>query len=111
MLTCLSLLPLLIHPCMRVQVLTNGRFRSVRHRVMVSSARPRVSVDFFGGPPPRERLAPLPGLVDRDGGRRRYRDFTWREYKTSAYRTRLADNRLARFEFEFDTTPPAAATS
>jgi len=96
---------------MRVQVLTNGRFRSVRHLVMVSSARPRVSVVFFGGPPPRERLAPLPGLVDRDGGRRRYRDFTWREYKTSAYRTRLADNRLAHFEFEFDTTPPAAATS
>nr|AGT17344.1 gibberellin 2-beta-dioxygenase [Saccharum hybrid cultivar R570] len=81
-----------------LQVLTNGRFRSVRHRVMVSSARPRVSVIFFGGPPPRERLAPLPGLVDREGGRRRYREFTWREYKTSAYRTKLADNRLCYFE-------------
>ncbi|CAN6335984.1 unnamed protein product [Urochloa humidicola] len=81
-----------------LQVLTNGRFRSVRHRVMVSSARPRVSVIFFGGPPPRERLAPLPGLVDREGGRRRYREFTWREYKTSAYRTKLADNRLGYFE-------------
>ncbi|PUZ63554.1 hypothetical protein GQ55_3G076900 [Panicum hallii var. hallii] len=92
-----------------LQVLTNGRFRSVRHRVMVSSARPRVSVIFFGGPPPRERLAPLPGLLDREGGRRRYRDFTWREYKTSAYRTKLADNRLGRFEF--DTTPAAAAAA
>ncbi|KAJ1262121.1 hypothetical protein BS78_09G083100 [Paspalum vaginatum] len=81
-----------------MQVLTNGRFRSVRHRVVVSSARPRVSVIFFGGPPPRERLAPLPGLVDREGGRRRYREFTWREYKTSAYRTKLADNRLCYFE-------------
>jgi gibberellin 2beta-dioxygenase len=81
-----------------MQVLTNGRFRSVRHRVMVSSARPRVSVIFFGGPPPRERLAPLPGLVDREGGRRRYREFTWREYKNSAYRTKLADNRLCSFE-------------
>lgn len=81
-----------------LQVLTNGRFRSVRHRVMVSSARPRVSVIFFGGPPPRERLAPLPGLVDREGGRRRYREFTWREYKNSAYRTKLADNRLCSFE-------------
>jgi gibberellin 2-oxidase len=76
---------------------------------MVSSARPRVSVIFFGGPPPRERLAPLPGLLDREGGRRRYRDFTWREYKTSAYRTKLADNRLGRFEF--DTTPAAAAAA
>ncbi|CAN6331032.1 unnamed protein product [Urochloa humidicola] len=91
-----------------LQVLTNGRFRSVRHRVMVSSARPRVSVIFFGGPPPRERLAPLPGLVDREGGRRRYREFTWREYKTSAYRTKLADNRLGYFE---TAAPAAAATS
>nr|CAB3459847.1 unnamed protein product [Digitaria exilis] len=88
-----------------LQALTNGRVRSVRHRVMVSSARPRVSVVFFAGPPLRERLAPLPGLVDREGGRRRYRDFTWREYKTSAFRTKLAENRLGYFE----TT--AAATS
>ncbi|KAG8067476.1 hypothetical protein GUJ93_ZPchr0005g14548 [Zizania palustris] len=81
-----------------LQVLTNGRFRSVRHRVMVSSLRPRVSVIFFGGPPPQERLAPLPSLVAEDGGRRRYRDFTWREYKSWAYRTKLAENRLCHFE-------------
>uniref|UniRef100_A0A0E0PIV8 Fe2OG dioxygenase domain-containing protein n=1 Tax=Oryza rufipogon TaxID=4529 RepID=A0A0E0PIV8_ORYRU len=85
-----------------LQVLTNGRFRSVRHRVMVSSPRPRVSVIFFAGPPPRERLAPLPWLVAEDGGRRRYREFTWREYKASAYRTKLAENRLCHFETEAD---------
>jgi len=80
-----------------LQVLTNGRFRSVRHRVMVNSARPRVSAIFFGGPPPRERLAPLPELVG-EGGRRWYREFTWREYKTSAYKTKLSENRLCYFE-------------
>jgi gibberellin 2-oxidase len=80
-----------------LQVLTNGRFRSVRHRVMVNSVRSRVSVIFFGGPPPRETLAPLPELVG-EGGRRRYREFTWREYKASAYRTKLAENRLCHFE-------------
>ncbi|CAM0957389.1 unnamed protein product [Alopecurus aequalis] len=80
-----------------LQVLTNGRFRSVRHRVMVNSVRSRVSVIFFGGPPPWERLAPLPQLVG-EGGRSRYREFTWREYKASAYRTKLAENRLCHFE-------------
>ncbi|VAH03313.1 gibberellin 2-beta-dioxygenase 3-like [Triticum dicoccoides] len=80
-----------------LQVLTNGRFRSVRHRVMVNSVRPRVSVIFFGGPSPRETLAPLPQLVG-EGGRSRYREFTWREYKASAYRTKLAANRLCHFE-------------
>uniref|UniRef100_A0A0D9WDT9 Fe2OG dioxygenase domain-containing protein n=1 Tax=Leersia perrieri TaxID=77586 RepID=A0A0D9WDT9_9ORYZ len=85
-----------------LQVLTNGRFRSVRHRVMVSSPRPRVSVIFFAGPPPQERLVPLPWLVAEDGGHRRYREFTWREYKASADRTKLAENRLCHFETEDD---------
>lgn len=83
--------------CVRVQVLTNGRFRSVRHRVVVNSERSRVSMIFFGGPPPGERLAPLPPLLG-DGGRSRYREFTWKEYMSSNYRGRLADDRLCRFE-------------
>ncbi|KAL6838659.1 hypothetical protein ACP4OV_031373 [Aristida adscensionis] len=80
-----------------LQVLTNGRFRSVRHRVVVNSERPRVSMVFFGGPPPGERLAPLPQLLG-DGGRSRYREFTWAEFKTTGCRTRLAEDRLSRFE-------------
>jgi gibberellin 2beta-dioxygenase len=80
-----------------MQVLTNGRFRSVRHRVVVNSEKSRVSMVFFGGPPPGERLGPLPQLLG-DGGRSRYRDFTWSEFKTSGCRTRLAEDRLSRFE-------------
>ncbi|KAK8452665.1 hypothetical protein SEVIR_5G146000v4 [Setaria viridis] len=80
-----------------LQVLTNGRFRSVRHRVVVNSERSRVSMIFFGGPPPGERLAPLPQLLG-DGGRSRYLEFTWREFKTSGCRGRLAEDRLSRFE-------------
>ncbi|XP_062190121.1 gibberellin 2-beta-dioxygenase 3-like [Phragmites australis] len=80
-----------------LQVLTNGRFRSVRHRVLVNSERSRVSMIFFGGPPPGEKLAPLPQLLG-GGGRSRYRDFTWREFKSSGCRTRLAEDRLSPFE-------------
>ncbi|CAO2161527.1 unnamed protein product [Urochloa humidicola] len=80
-----------------LQVLTNGRFRSVRHRVVVNSERSRVSMIFFGGPPLGERLAPLPELLG-DGGRSRYREFTWAEFKSSGCRTRLAEDRLSPFE-------------
>ncbi|CAO2205187.1 unnamed protein product [Urochloa humidicola] len=80
-----------------LQVLTNGRFRSVRHRVVVNSERSRVSMIFFGGPPLGERLAPLPELLG-DGGRSRYRQFTWAEFKNSGCRTRLAEDRLSPFE-------------
>ncbi|MQL71700.1 hypothetical protein Taro_004026 [Colocasia esculenta] len=80
-----------------MQVLTNGRFRSVRHRVLANTSKPRFSMIYFGGPPPRERLAPIPGLMG-EGEESLYREFTWSEYKKAAYTTRLADNRLGQFE-------------
>jgi gibberellin 2-oxidase len=84
------------------QVLTNGRLKSVRHRVVAGSGlKSRVSMIYFGGPPLAQRIAPLPQLL---AGLPLYREFTWGEYKKAAYRSRLGDNRLAPFE-----EPPVAA--
>ncbi|XP_019198197.1 PREDICTED: gibberellin 2-beta-dioxygenase [Ipomoea nil] len=80
-----------------LQVLTNGRFRSVRHRVLADSLKGRVSMIYFGGPPLSEKIAPLPCLME-EGEESLYREFTWSEYKKSAYKTRLGDNRLGIFE-------------
>ncbi|XP_042419206.1 gibberellin 2-beta-dioxygenase 1-like [Zingiber officinale] len=80
-----------------LQVLTNGRFRSVRHRVLTKGLKSRVSMIYFGGPPPGERLAPLPLLV-AEGEQSQYREFTWHEYKSCAYKTVLADSRLDQFQ-------------
>ncbi|KAJ8638961.1 hypothetical protein MRB53_015655 [Persea americana] len=78
------------------QVLTNGRFSRVRHRVMASSTKPRVSMIYFGAPALRERIAPLPMLLE-GGEKSLYKEFTWYEYKNYAYRTILADDRLRQF--------------
>ncbi|KAG1335237.1 gibberellin 2-beta-dioxygenase 3 [Cocos nucifera] len=80
-----------------LQVLTNGRFRSVKHRVLANGLKSRVSMIYFGGPTSGEKLAPLPLLMG-EGEQSLYREFTWWEYKSSAYRTRLADNRLGQFK-------------
>ncbi|PKU86168.1 gibberellin 2-beta-dioxygenase 1 [Dendrobium catenatum] len=80
-----------------LQVLTNGRFRSVKHRVLANSVQSRLSMIFFGGPPLKERVAPLPLLME-EGEESLYREFTWCEYKTTAYKTKLVDNRLGLFE-------------
>ena len=81
------------------QVLTNGRFRSVKHRVVAPDAgkQSRMSVIYFGGPAATQRIAPLPELM-RDGEQSLYQDFTWGEYKKAAYKTRLGDHRLGPFE-------------
>lgn len=82
-----------------LQVLTNGRLKSVRHRVVAGSGRKsRVSMIYFGGPPVAQRIAPLPQLLQAEGQLPIYREFTWGEYKKAAYRSRLGDNRLAPFQ-------------
>ncbi|KAK4786861.1 hypothetical protein SAY86_010694 [Trapa natans] len=82
-----------------LQVMTNGRFRSVRHRVLLANNnwRPRVSMIYFGGPPLSEKIIPLPSLV-KGKEESLYEEFTWFEYKSSAYSSRLSDNRLELFQ-------------
>ncbi|TVU20313.1 hypothetical protein EJB05_36518, partial [Eragrostis curvula] len=81
-----------------LQVLTNGRFRSVKHRVVAPEGmQSRLSFIYFGGPAPSQRIAPLPEVM-REGEQSLYRAFTWGEYKSAAYKTRLADHRLGPFE-------------
>ncbi|CAJ1957864.1 unnamed protein product [Sphenostylis stenocarpa] len=79
-----------------LQVMTNGRFRSVRHRVLANGFKARLSMIYFGGPPLSEKIAPLPSLMK--GKESLYNEFTWFEYKNSTYGSRLADNRLGHFE-------------
>uniref|UniRef100_A0A5B7CCY8 gibberellin 2beta-dioxygenase n=1 Tax=Davidia involucrata TaxID=16924 RepID=A0A5B7CCY8_DAVIN len=80
-----------------LQVMTNGRFKSVRHRVLADSLKSRVSMIYFGGPVLSEKIAPLSSLME-EGEESLYKEFTWCEYKKSAYKTRLGDNRLGLFE-------------
>lgn len=78
--------------------MTNGRFKSVRHRVLANSSKSRVSMIYFGGPPLSEKIAPLPSLLNEGNKQSLYKEFTWFEYKKSAFNSRLADNRLCLFE-------------
>ncbi|XVE88379.1 hypothetical protein DITRI_Ditri19aG0065200 [Diplodiscus trichospermus] len=80
-----------------LQVMTNGRLRSVKHRVLAGSMKSRVSMIYFGGPPLSEKITPLASLL-AEGEESLYKEFTWWEYKTSAYKSRLADYRLGLFE-------------
>ncbi|XP_047306758.1 gibberellin 2-beta-dioxygenase 1-like [Impatiens glandulifera] len=79
------------------QVMTNGRFKSVKHRVVADNRKSRVSMIYFGGPPLSEKIAPLPSLM-KGSEDSLYKEFTWFEYKKSAYTSRLSDNRLCLFE-------------
>ncbi|KAL9687498.1 hypothetical protein QQ045_031901 [Rhodiola kirilowii] len=80
-----------------LQVLTNGRFKSVKHRVLADSRDSRLSMIYFAGPALSENIAPICSLMD-EGEESLYKEFTWYEYKMSAFKSKLADNRLRNFE-------------
>ncbi|ESW30919.1 hypothetical protein PHAVU_002G193300 [Phaseolus vulgaris] len=86
-----------------LQVMTNGRFRSVKHRVLADSSLSRLSMIYFGGPCLDEKIGPLPSLVSREE-ENLYRELTWREYKNAAYKTRLSDDRITLFQKSADHT-------
>ncbi|KAF2614410.1 hypothetical protein F2Q70_00012740 [Brassica cretica] len=77
--------------------MTNGRFKSVKHRVLADTRRSRVSMIYFGGPPLSQKIAPLPCLVPKQEDWL-YKEFTWSQYKSSAYKSKLGDYRLGLFE-------------
>ena len=79
------------------QVMTNGRFKSIKHRVVANSKKSRMSMIYFGGPPLNEKITPLASLLERDE-ESLYKEFTWFEYKKSALNFPLSHDRLGFFE-------------
>lgn len=72
----------------------------MKHRVLSNSIKSRLSMIYFGGPPLDEKIVPLSSLME-EGEESLYKEFTWHEYKKSAYMTRLDADRLGLYEKEY----------
>ncbi|KAH0457692.1 hypothetical protein IEQ34_013007 [Dendrobium chrysotoxum] len=78
-------------------ILSNGRFKNVRHRAVVSRADHRISAAYFIGPPAHIKVGSISKLVDMRLGPI-YRPVTWPEYL--GIRTRLFDKALDSVKFQ-----------
>lgn len=76
--------------------MTNGRFKSVKHKVISQNWNQRLSMIYFGGPPLSAKIAPISSLM-KDEEENPYKEFTWDEYRTSLANTRLDFDRLSAF--------------
>nr|QIH55609.1 gibberellin 13-oxidase [Tripterygium wilfordii] len=63
-----------------LEVLSNGRYPSALHRVMVNQALPRISVAYYIGVGPDLELSPPDEVLEYTGGIKRYRSMPAGEY-------------------------------
>ncbi|KAM3713980.1 hypothetical protein ACJW30_01G299300 [Castanea mollissima] len=62
-----------------MHVLSNGRFKSALHQVVVNKTHHRISVAYFYGPPGNVKISPSMKLIDHKHPPL-YRSVTWKEY-------------------------------
>ncbi|KAK1380378.1 Gibberellin 2-beta-dioxygenase 2 [Heracleum sosnowskyi] len=80
-----------------LQVMTNGRLMSVRHRAVNDPSKSRLSFGYFSGPPLHAKITVLPEFITLDKPSL-YKHFTWADFKKTAYSLRLKENRLKFYE-------------
>uniref|UniRef100_A0A0D9V9Z0 Fe2OG dioxygenase domain-containing protein n=1 Tax=Leersia perrieri TaxID=77586 RepID=A0A0D9V9Z0_9ORYZ len=80
-----------------LEVLTNGRYKSVEHRAVASGERERMSVVTFYAPAYDVELGPLPEFVDGEGEPCRYRRYNHGEYSRHYVTSRLEGKKTLEF--------------
>ncbi|KAI9087698.1 hypothetical protein K1719_030330 [Acacia pycnantha] len=80
-----------------LQVMTNGRFKSVKHRVVPDTSKSRLSMIYFVGIAFNEKIRPLPCLMTNQEQSCLYKELTWFEFKNTSFKHRLSNNRIALF--------------
>ncbi|KAK6156804.1 hypothetical protein DH2020_011052 [Rehmannia glutinosa] len=79
---------ILVNTADHLEIFSNGRYKSVKHRAVVNSEATRISVVMANGAAPDAVVAPAAPLVERDG-RALYRPMKFIEYVETMLSNRL----------------------
>eukprot|EP00249_Psilotum_nudum_P004555 c18066_g1_i2 orf=221-607(-) len=79
---------IILQCCSVIQILTNGKYKSVEHRVITNSEKPRMSIASFLNPAMDTKISPLNQLVD-DSNPALYRETLFGDYFTNSWAKHL----------------------
>ncbi|XP_024022233.1 feruloyl CoA ortho-hydroxylase 1 [Morus notabilis] len=69
-----------------LQIFSNGRYRSIEHRVVANGNSNRISVPLFINPRPEDIIAPLPEVLASTGEKPIYKPILYSDYVRHFYR-------------------------
>ncbi|KAK3157119.1 hypothetical protein QOZ80_2AG0116430 [Eleusine coracana subsp. coracana] len=72
-----------------LEILSNGKYKSVEHRAVVHPNRERISAAVFHRPCQDALIGPLPELVKNDGGKARYNSVGYLDFMKRYYSAKL----------------------
>lgn len=75
----------------QMQILTNGRYRSVEHRAVTNSEKPRKSIASFFSPLEDATISPLPSLIQHNDPAR-YKEVRYGDYVQNFFSKALEKN-------------------
>uniref|UniRef100_K3XSC6 Fe2OG dioxygenase domain-containing protein n=1 Tax=Setaria italica TaxID=4555 RepID=K3XSC6_SETIT len=76
-----------------LEILSNGRYRSIEHRAVVHPDKDRISAAVFHQPCPDTTIGPLPELVKKDSGGARYKSMEYMDFMKSFFAAKLDGRR------------------
>lgn len=68
-----------------LQIMSNGRYKSVEHRVIANGSKNRISVPIFVNPRPGDIIGPLPEVIER-GEKPVYKQVLYSDYVKHFFR-------------------------
>ncbi|WCJ18768.1 2-oxoglutarate (2OG) and Fe(II)-dependent oxygenase superfamily protein [Euphorbia peplus] len=68
-----------------LQILSNGRYRSVEHCVIANGSKNRISIPIFVNPKPTDVIGPLPEIL-ATGEKPKYKNFLYSDYVKHFFR-------------------------
>lgn len=72
-----------------IEILSNGKYRSVEHRAVVHPDKERISAAMFHQPRGSITVEPLPELVEKDSGGPRYKSVSYAEFMKRFFSSKL----------------------
>lgn len=69
-----------------LQIMSNGKYKSIEHRVIANGSKDRISIPLFVNPKPSEVIGPLEEVLEESDEKAKYKKVLYSDYTLYFYR-------------------------